>query len=126
MRIQVLNLPDELVDGTYVNRFALIIDEHPDAPSAVDRKQIGDDWDEFAREIGGKGAFVTQARVCIDEPTATAEMVTEIVHELDGIISRRLDEHVAVRNEFHVHPSGMTMSRLNALAERARQRRDER
>ncbi|MGC4886689.1 hypothetical protein [Micromonospora sp. DT227] len=121
MRVQILSLPDDFVDGTSVNRFALIVDEHPDVSDASDRKQVAEDWAEFAREIGGKGAFVTPARVDVVEHTATADMVTEIVQQLDEMIGRRVDEHAEARRadvQFRP-PGGMTKAQyLQALAER--------
>ncbi|WP_047892555.1 hypothetical protein [Micromonospora sp. RV43] len=125
MRVQVLSLPDEQVNGNYVNRFALVVDEHPEVPDADARKQVAEDWTEFAREIGGKGAFVTPARVEVVEDTATAGMVTEIVRQLDELIGRRINEHTAARTDVHYHAQAPNLTEhLRTLGERARRRRE--
>ncbi|MFG3710896.1 hypothetical protein [Micromonospora sp. NPDC047730] len=97
-----MNLPDQMIDGAMHNRFLLVVDGHP-AAGTSQGDAFARRFDEFARSVGAAGGLVSREPVEIEEPTASAEMLTEIVRQLDELISRRLDEHVAARTSFHVH-----------------------
>ena len=94
MRLQYMSLPDQLVDGAMHNRFLLVLDECPVAgdPAVAGR------FDEFARQAGAAGGFISNmpVEVC-DGSDASAELVAEVVEQLDELIGKRLDEHAAAR-----------------------------
>lgn len=122
MRIQVLSLPDKLVDGEEVARFALILDDYT-SPNLV-HHEAAQTFRNFAKECGAEDGLVVDRRVEVVEQTATAETVAEIVRTLDELIAARLDQHVAARNiSYHItSPTVTNGTFLKAWAE-ADQRR---
>lgn len=122
MRIQVLSLPDKLVDGEEVARFALILDEYGAADPH--NHEAAHRFRTFAKECGAEAGMIVDRRVEIVEQTATAETVAEIVRTLDELITTRLDQHVAARNiSYHItSPTVTNGTFLKAWAE-ADQRR---
>ncbi|MBQ1047867.1 hypothetical protein KBX50_05260 [Micromonospora sp. C51] len=123
MRIQVLHLPDETVDGEEIARFALVLDEYaPDPDGATrDDTDVAQTFRNFAHMVGAKDGLVVDRRVEVVENTATQKTVHDIVLMLDDLITKRLDQHVAARPTFHFQQGGETTSdRVRLLTERTR------
>jgi hypothetical protein len=120
-RLQILYLPSVERDGVREQPFALIVDESvPDQPilpgQACDGEplpevpgqpvrllpdrevMLSNPWDDFAKQIGGRGAFVTNERIDLVEPgdSDTVDLTvqfdtTEVVKEVADVLRARVE-----------------------------------
>ncbi|GAA3750947.1 hypothetical protein [Micromonospora maritima] len=94
MRLRIMNLPDQLVDGAMHNHFILVLDSCPVAGNP----EVSEKFDKFARRAGAGGGLISNVPIDIEDgEKASAELVAEVVETLDELITKRLDEHQAAR-----------------------------
>jgi hypothetical protein len=101
-RLQILYLPGAERDGVREQPFALIVDESvPDQPILLGQARevmLSNRWDDFAKQVGGRGAFVTQERIDLVEPgdSGTVDLTvqfdtTEVVKEVADVLRARVE-----------------------------------